>query len=135
MGPGSNPHPATARPAPTGEPEAGTILIVAPAALLHPTVPQPAGRLAYQLLTGRPECEPGELVFVADLMFILRARVESPSSFPLRAEVRVTTDISLGLSAAGQPSCRATGRSRDDLSLAVGDAGRIRQRRDDSGHP
>jgi hypothetical protein len=42
-----------------GEPEAGTILIVAPAALLHPQVPQPDGSLVYELLTGHPEREPG----------------------------------------------------------------------------
>jgi hypothetical protein len=34
--------------------------------LLHPRVPQPAGSLLYALLTGHPEREPGELVFVAD---------------------------------------------------------------------
>jgi hypothetical protein len=60
-------------PGPIGEPEAGTILIVRPAALLHPQVPQPAGSLIYQLLTGHPEREPGELVFVADLTVELRA--------------------------------------------------------------
>jgi hypothetical protein len=60
-------------PPPAGEPEAGTILIVGPAALLHPAVPQPAGSLIYQLLTGHPEREPGELVFVADLTCELRA--------------------------------------------------------------
>jgi hypothetical protein len=59
-------------PGPVGEPEAGTILIVAPAALLHPRVPQPAGSLVYELLTGHPEREPGELVFVADLTGELR---------------------------------------------------------------
>jgi hypothetical protein len=48
-------------PPPAGEPEAGTILIVAPTALLHPGVPQPAGSLVY------------ELVFVADLTVELRA--------------------------------------------------------------
>src|SRR5215211_9045990 len=53
-------------PPPAGEPEAGTILILAPAALLHPRIPQPAGSLVYQLLTGHPEREAGELVFVAD---------------------------------------------------------------------
>jgi hypothetical protein len=58
---------------PAGEPEAGTILILAPAALLHPRVPQPAGSLVYGLLTGHPEREPGELVFVADLTGELRA--------------------------------------------------------------
>jgi hypothetical protein len=48
-------------PGPAGEPEAGTILVVAPAALLHPGVPQPSGSLVY------------ELVFVADLTVELRA--------------------------------------------------------------
>jgi hypothetical protein len=60
-------------PSPAGELEAGTVLIVGPAALLHPRVPQPAGRLVYELLTGDPEPEPGELVFVADLTCELRA--------------------------------------------------------------
>ena len=60
-------------PGPAGEPEAGTILIVAPATLLHPAVSQPAGSLVYQLLTGHPQREAGELVFVADLTGELRA--------------------------------------------------------------
>jgi hypothetical protein len=60
-------------PPPAGEPEAGTILIVGPAALLHSGVPQPAGSLIYELLTGHPEREAGELVFVADLTCELRA--------------------------------------------------------------
>jgi hypothetical protein len=60
-------------PGPVGEPEAGTVLVVAPAALLHFAVPQPAGSLVYALLTGHPEREPGELVFVADLTAELRA--------------------------------------------------------------
>ena len=34
-------------PGPAGEPEAGTILIVARAALLHPRVPQPDGSMVY----------------------------------------------------------------------------------------
>jgi hypothetical protein len=60
-------------PGPAGEPEAGTILIVAPATLLHPAVSQPAGSLVYQLLTGHPQREAGEVVFVADLTGELRA--------------------------------------------------------------
>jgi hypothetical protein len=60
-------------PGPAGEPEAGTVLVVAPAALLHPGVPQPAGSLVYELLTGHPEREPGALVFLADLTVELRA--------------------------------------------------------------
>jgi hypothetical protein len=49
------------------------VLVVAPRALLHPHVPQPAGSLVYELLTGHPEREPHELVFVADLTVELRA--------------------------------------------------------------
>jgi hypothetical protein len=60
-------------PGPAGEPEAGTILIIAPVALLHPRVPQPDGSLIYELLTGHPKREAGELVFVADLTGELRA--------------------------------------------------------------
>jgi hypothetical protein len=60
-------------PGPAGEPEAGTVLVVAPAELLHPGVPQPADSLLYALLTGHPEREPGELVFLADLAVELRA--------------------------------------------------------------
>jgi hypothetical protein len=60
-------------PGPAGELEAGTVLVVAAAALLHPGVPQPAGSLVYALLTGHPEREPGELVFLADLAMELRA--------------------------------------------------------------
>jgi hypothetical protein len=60
-------------PGSVGESEAGTILVVAPAALLRPGVPQPAGSLVYELLTGHPERETGEVVFVADLTGELRA--------------------------------------------------------------
>jgi hypothetical protein len=42
-----------------------------------PAVPQPAGSLVYQLLTGHPEREPGELVFVADLTGELRAWLQA----------------------------------------------------------
>jgi hypothetical protein len=60
-------------PPPAGEPEAGTALVVDPAALLHPRVPQPDGSLVYGLLTGHPEREPRDLVFLADLTRELRA--------------------------------------------------------------
>ena len=60
-------------PGSAGELEAGTVLVVAPAALLHPGIPQPASSLVYELLTGHPEREAGELVFVADLTGELRA--------------------------------------------------------------
>jgi hypothetical protein len=58
---------------PAGEPEAGRVLVVAPRALLHPHVPQPAGSLVYELLTGHPDRHPHELVFLADLTGELRA--------------------------------------------------------------
>jgi len=60
-------------PGPAGELESGTVLILAPAVLLHPQVPQPEGSLVYELLTGHPDREAGELVFVADLTGELRA--------------------------------------------------------------
>jgi hypothetical protein len=49
------------------------VLVVAPAALLHPGVPQPDGTLLYELLTGHPARTPRELVFIADLAVELRA--------------------------------------------------------------
>jgi hypothetical protein len=49
------------------------VLVVAPAALLHPVVQQPDGRLLYELLTGHPDRAPRELVFLADLTVELRA--------------------------------------------------------------
>jgi hypothetical protein len=60
-------------PLPAGEPEAGRVLVVGPASLLHPHLPQPAGSLVYELLTGHPERQPHELVFLADLAVELRA--------------------------------------------------------------
>jgi hypothetical protein len=51
----------------------GGLLVVAPRWLLHPAVPQPAGSLVYELATGHPDRQPGELVFPADLTVELRA--------------------------------------------------------------
>jgi hypothetical protein len=53
--------------------EAAGVLVVAPAALLHPRVPQPDGTVLYELLTGHPDRAPRELVFLADLTVELRA--------------------------------------------------------------
>jgi hypothetical protein len=53
--------------------EPAGVLVVAPAALLHPSVPQPDGTVLYELLTGHPNRAPGELVFLADLTVELRA--------------------------------------------------------------
>jgi hypothetical protein len=49
------------------------VLIVSPAALLHPTVPKPVGTLLYELLIGHPARAPHQLVFLADLTVELRA--------------------------------------------------------------
>jgi hypothetical protein len=54
------------------EEELGGVLVVAPRWLLHPAVPQPAGSLVYELATGHPDRQPGELVFLADLIEELR---------------------------------------------------------------
>jgi hypothetical protein len=52
--------------------EAAGVLVVAPAVLLHPSVPQPDGTVLYDLLTGHPDRTPHELVFLADLTVELR---------------------------------------------------------------
>ena len=54
-------------------PEPGRVLVVAPAALLHREIPQPHGQVLYDLLTGRPDRAPQDLVFLADLTVELRA--------------------------------------------------------------
>jgi hypothetical protein len=53
--------------------QAAGVLVVAPAALLHPVAPQPDGTVLYELLTGHPDRERRELVFLADLTVELRA--------------------------------------------------------------
>jgi hypothetical protein len=53
--------------------ETPEVLVVAPASLLHPCVPQPDGTALYELATGHPDRAPGELVFLADLTVELRA--------------------------------------------------------------
>ena len=58
---------------PAGDAHAAGVLVVAPAVLLHPLVPQPDGTLLYELLTGHPERTPHELVLLADLAVELRA--------------------------------------------------------------
>ena len=62
-------------PLPAKEDEDGVagVLVVAPRWLLHPAVPQPAGSLVYELATGHPDRQPGELVVPADLAVELRA--------------------------------------------------------------
>jgi hypothetical protein len=49
------------------------VLVIAPAALLYPVVPQPDGTVQYELVTGHPDRAAHDLVFVADLTVELRA--------------------------------------------------------------
>jgi hypothetical protein len=58
---------------PPGQTEPAGVLVVAPASLLHPCVPQPDGTVLYELMTGHPDRAPRELVFLADLTVELRA--------------------------------------------------------------
>jgi hypothetical protein len=58
---------------PPGQSEPAGVLVVAPASLLDPCVPQPDGTVLYELLTGHPDRTPHELVFLADLTVELRA--------------------------------------------------------------
>jgi hypothetical protein len=76
--------------------EAPEVLVVAPAALLHPAVPQPDGTVLYELVTGHPDRMPRELVFLADLTVELRA-------WPLDTWARVGIDpqAAAGAVAAG----------------------------------
>jgi hypothetical protein len=53
--------------------EAAGVLVVSPVALLHPAVPQPDGTMLYALLTGHPDRQPQDVVFLADLTMELRA--------------------------------------------------------------
>jgi hypothetical protein len=53
--------------------QAASVLVVAPAALLHPAVPQPDGTVLYELVTGHPDRAAQELLFLPDLTGELRA--------------------------------------------------------------
>jgi hypothetical protein len=53
--------------------QAACVLVVAPAALVHPQVPQPDGTVLYELVTGHPDRAAHELVFLPDLTLELRA--------------------------------------------------------------
>jgi hypothetical protein len=58
---------------PPGQSEPAGVLVVEPALLLDPCVPQPDGTVLYELVTGHPDRTPKELVFLADLTVELRA--------------------------------------------------------------
>jgi hypothetical protein len=57
---------------PLGHDQTAGVLVVEPAALLHPCVPQPDGTVLYELVTGHPDRTSRELVFLADLTVELR---------------------------------------------------------------
>jgi hypothetical protein len=54
-------------------PTPGSLVVVGPSALLDARVRQPDGRAVYDLVTGHPDRQPRELVFLADLAVELRA--------------------------------------------------------------
>jgi hypothetical protein len=58
---------------PPAQTEPAGVLVVAPASLLHPLVPQPDGTVVYELVTGHPDRATRKLVFLADLTVELRA--------------------------------------------------------------
>ena len=58
---------------PPSQTEPAGVLVVAPASLLHPSIPQPDGTMLYELVTGHPDRTPHELVFLPDLTVELRA--------------------------------------------------------------
>jgi hypothetical protein len=58
---------------PAGDNHGAGVLVVAPAVLRQPSVPQPDGTVLYELVTGHPDRAPGELVFLANLSVELRA--------------------------------------------------------------
>jgi hypothetical protein len=58
---------------PAGDAEEAGVLIVGPAVLRHPSVPQPDGTLLDEMVTGHPVPASGELAFLADLTMELRA--------------------------------------------------------------
>jgi hypothetical protein len=58
---------------PAGDAQVAGVLVIAPAVLLHPVVPQPDGAVLYELVTGHPDRTAQELVFLADLVVELRA--------------------------------------------------------------
>jgi hypothetical protein len=65
---------------PAEDAEAAGVLVVAPADLLHPVVPQPDGTVLYELVTGHPDRTSQELAFLADLAVELRAGRPTPGA-------------------------------------------------------
>jgi hypothetical protein len=91
---------------PTDDTQAAGVLVVAPAALLHPVVPQPDGTVLYELVTGHPDRTPHELVFPADLTVELRAW---PIGTWARLDVDPQAAAAAVIAAWGAATSRASG--------------------------
>ena len=98
------------------------VLVVSPAALLHPVVRQPDGTVLYELVTGHPDRTPRELVFLADLTVELRA-------WPTDTWAKVGVDPQaaaravVGRLAARRPAGPAAGRADRRGGPGAGAAG------------
>jgi hypothetical protein len=88
------------------------VLIVAPAALLQPRLPQPADSQLYELLTGHPERHAGELVFLPDLTCELRGW-PTDTWDSLGVDPQVVADAVIGCWQHGQ----LNGRQFDELDF------------------
>jgi hypothetical protein len=117
-------------------PEPGSVLVVAPAALLHRQIPQPHGQVLYELLTGHPDRAPRELVFLADLTTELRAWPQqtwtavgiSPEAALLAMVDRWHADHLKGLELGGVSAEEARALARPAMSYVRGQfRGRLAQ--------
>jgi hypothetical protein len=86
-------------------PAPGSLLVVGPAALLHPKVRQPDGRAVYDLVTGHPARTPRELVFLADLAVELR-EWQGTDWATLRVDVEGVAEALVLLARRGQVRAR-----------------------------
>jgi len=89
--------------------EAAGVLVVAPAALLHPAVPQPDGTVLYELVSGHPNRAAHELVFVADLAVELRAWPTAPGPGSASTRRRPLAGSSSPGAAATSRACGSAG--------------------------
>ena len=88
----------------SGGTEAAGVLVVAPAALLHPHVLRPDGSMLYDLVTGHPDRAPHELVFLADLSVELGAWA-SGTWTRLGVDQRAAAGGSAGHAGQGDRTC------------------------------
>jgi hypothetical protein len=102
-----------------GDAEAAGVLIVSPAVLLHPTVPQPDGTLLHELVTGHPDRISRELVFFVDLTVELRAwPTDTWSKVGIDPQAAARAVIA-GWRRGDVPGLRLGGLTREE-SLALG---------------